>query len=258
MLENKTYKAYLGALIIFSLILFGSCSSDISDPVFATGKIYAGSQNTYQYEGGGESKGDTEIKYVYQTKSGKTYNTTQSINKEAFDQVYKGQYIQIVYSEAEPHKSIPLVDEATVNKYVKQDSRHIDLTDLYELINIDSSKEMESALNEISFKWSYQKDDSTDLWYNLPFNETIYRSEKETIGYMTRSRNMFMRMRSKMKKAGFEEMINLGQGHQIWRNDTHMAESSVRIEQEGYGRQAKTVTYFAISFIENSSTSQEE
>jgi len=258
-MEIKIVKNYLGQVLLLSFLgILSSCSSDIADPVFTTGKVYDGSQNTFQYDGGGESKGKTQIKYVYQTKGGKAHKTTETINKDAFDQIFKGQYIQVVYSEKEPHLSVPLIDIATVNKYVDQENRNLELEDIYNLMSIESKKEIEKELNKISFKWSYQKEDSTDLWYNMPFNESIYRTDKETIGYMTRSNSMFMRMRSKMKKAGYEEMLNLGQGHQIWKSDTHLAESNITIDTEGFGRQQKTTTYFAISFIESETTEEEE
>lgn len=240
-----------GLLVAFLFFIWTSCSTSISDPQFATGKIYDGVQNTYKYDDGRETKGKTVIKYVYQSKDGKMHNSTEQIDEDAFEHVFKDQFIQLVYSKKEPHISVPLVDIETVNKYVDQENRNLELSDIYKLIDIDSSKAIERELNSISYKWSYQKEDSTELWYNMPFNESVYRTGSGTIAYMTRSNKMFMRMRSKMKNSGYEEMLNLGQGHQIWKSDTHLAESSVNVSSEGFGRKKTTQYVYSISFLKS-------
>lgn len=140
------------------------------------------------------------------TPDGKERIVKESVGESEWQRVGKGEVIDIIYSSKNPQLMELLLDESSVNAYVKRENRRLKVEDLVAIEGLPNDS-IASFLNKISFKWTQSTTEQGRLlWENNHKNEFIVQSPG-MLQYLFSDFQYFDEFEKASANAGFQKIV---------------------------------------------------
>lgn len=135
----------------------------------------------------------------YQTKEGRVCIVKETVGKNEFTKVHKGEEVELIYSTKDPTMIQLLINEQSIQSYTGSDERQLNITDLINLLNTNSNQ-IKSSLNKITYGWRYNTNDS--IWENQRTTSAIKIYPNKEIRCLTFGQSAF-KFSNEFKKLNF-------------------------------------------------------
>jgi hypothetical protein len=206
---NDDFGCFLIILIVgwffgFSIFLIYKSSGETKDElkdhgVYTIGTVIDGSSfKTRRVD-------MTDVTIEFETKEGTTIVTKADVPSGSFDNYYKGQQVQIVYSALHPRIIGIIWSDSDVERYTGIKVRQIRLDDLYKILDLKKGKDIEDYLNSICPKWEYQEGIEGESTYkNILKDIALKTNENGSLMYMEASSGGVNLIEYDLSKKGIE------------------------------------------------------
>lgn len=192
--------------------------------VYTTGIIVDGSSYATR-------KADfSNVVIKFKTKDGKEQTTKQDISASEFSRFAQYQEIPIVYSSRYPSILEILRSDASIAKYSKTKIRELTLKDFIAILDMNTPNEINSFLNEVNQKWSYENggDTNTTIYENRFKNIALKVTNKKELIYLLNNVNQQL-FDTEIKELGFTKTEISGGKGMLYSNGNYII--NVRIEK---------------------------
>ncbi|NER16264.1 DUF3592 domain-containing protein [Spongiivirga citrea] len=201
-------------LLVFNMHFSASERAELKeDGITVKGVIVDG--KAYESRRGGTYS----VTVKFKTKTGQAMRVSEGVSESEFDNLYKGQKVQLVYSKKNPSLIEILTSDSDIASYTGIESRDITPEDLMNLINKENH-EVGKSLNEISYSWRFDKQDS--VWINEKKSLAVKVKQNETIRYISFNHKSLL-FGNELEKIGFNQVENEDKKLKLFEGEQHYA-----------------------------------
>jgi hypothetical protein len=139
----------------------------------------------------GRRSNDAEItvKFVTKDKDKRTIKRTIDIMPNEFNNYYKGQKVNLIYSSVNPYNFMLLNSDEEVRAIFRTEEREIVFDDLTAFLE-KNQKQISEKLNTISYGWNY--DSNKNSWINSSRESVIMKKDSDILFFPRKGMDMFL------------------------------------------------------------------
>ncbi|HEY9046476.1 MAG TPA: hypothetical protein VIN08_11300, partial [Ohtaekwangia sp.] len=122
------------------------------------------------------------IQVTFKLKDGKLFNTGSEVSEEVFDNLARGQGVDIIYLPTDPSIFKVIIGSENAAKFGGVSNRNLEFTDLDKILSlhVDSVRDY---LNTISVYWTTTKEKKDYYYTNESKDEVVARAENGNLLY---------------------------------------------------------------------------
>ena len=183
-------------IFVFYMNFAGKESKELlADGIQVTGTIING--RSYENRRGGTYA----VEVSFTTKEGKKYYVKESVGRQEFDRLRKGQEVPMIYSAKNPEMIELLLSSSSIKQFTNVEDRPLNVPDLITILDLPEDS-VQAYLSKISLGWQYDQDNQ--LWRNDVKNAalSIY------FGFVIKSvqpANLTPRKNNQLLELGFQK-----------------------------------------------------
>lgn len=139
----------------------------------------------------GRRSNDAEITIKFKTKDKdkRTIKKTIEIMPNEFNNYYKGQKVNLIYSSVNPYNFMLLNSDEEVKAIFKTEEREIVFDDLTAFLE-KNQKQISEKLNTIAYGWNY--DSNKNSWINSSRESVIMKKDSDILFFPRKGMEMFL------------------------------------------------------------------
>lgn len=117
----------------------------------------------------------------FTTLEGRVMIITESVGKDDFEKIYKGQTVDLVYSKKDPSIIEIVLNDVTAKSLFETEERKLNVDDLMQLLTCNNT-EADSILSKLSFGWKYKQE--SGMWINEKQEIAVQINQNISIAYI--------------------------------------------------------------------------
>lgn len=200
--------AVIPGIILIFVFIFGFTSRESAElkakGIKTKGRIVNGESRS-----GRRGSRTYEVSVSYQTKEGNRIHTTESVNSNVFNDMYKDKEVELIYSPDHPEIIDLLADAKTIEEYTGIKARSIGMEDMKKIFRnyrSCSSDSLIQYLNTISYPWTLDTSRGVPIYVNTGRNEFMMFSPSKDLLKVGSSEYAFMEgMNKSFKNEGYKK-----------------------------------------------------
>jgi hypothetical protein len=153
----------------------------------------------------GRKSSESQITFEYTTREGQKLKWTESVNSDDFENAYKGQKIELIYSTLNPRMVELLINKETRKRYSSTVERKIQVDDFEKLYNIQNKDSVLIFLNSFNYGWKKMTEngDRSILYRHDESKDFLMINSDKQIVWVTKSFETGDKFKENIYKAGF-------------------------------------------------------
>ncbi len=187
-----------------------------------------------------------EIGLEFKTLNGKKIRAKESVSQQEYNKLYLNCEVPIIYLPEDPTKVDVIMTDEDVLFYYGIANRPLYLEDLYKVydkINIDS---IANYLNNISFKWESNINETSSYWKNQNKNELL-AINSGVLTYVTHNYMWHEKFLSELENDGYIKIQKDSTGTDFFENEHYKLASSRKIDKNEQG--IGLTIYFVVNMV---------
>lgn len=186
--------AFIPSFIFFFLIQNrienGAKKTLIETKVETVGVITSGTfYESRSLKGRRSNDAEITIKFKTKDKDKRTIKKTIEIMPNEFNNYYKGQKVNLIYSSVNPYNFMLLNSDEEVKAIFKTEEREIVFDDLTGFLE-KNQKQISEKLNTIAYGWNY--DSNKNSWINSSRESVIMKKDSDILFFPRKGMEMFL------------------------------------------------------------------
>lgn len=186
--------AFIPSFIFFFLIQNrienGAKKTLIETKVETVGVITSGAfYESRSLKGRRSNDAEITVKFITKDKDKRTIKKTIEIMPNEFNNYYKGQKVNLIYSSVNPYNFMLLNSDEEVRAIFKTEERAIVFDDLTAFLE-NNQKQISEKLNTISYGWNY--DSNKNSWINSSRESLKMKKDSDILFFPRKGMEMFL------------------------------------------------------------------